>query len=80
MNKKPRLLVAVSLCSLMIIPFTYSKQRIIGPVEQFHVQEQIEAVLQRVDSEDFASQVSTDEFIVNAFQLIKKRNPLPYEF
>jgi len=64
----------------MIIPFTYSKHGVIGPVNQFRVQQQIEAVLQRVDSEDFASQVSTDEFIVNAFQLIKKRNPLPYEF
>jgi hypothetical protein len=80
MHDKHRLLVALGLCALMLVPYTYGKQEASAPVDQFQVRRQVEDIVQQVDSDAFASVVSADEFIVNAFQVIKNRNPLPFEF
>jgi hypothetical protein len=80
MHDKHRLLVAISLCALMLVPYTYGSQEASAPADQFELRRQVEDILQQVDSDAFAGLVSTDEFIVNAFQLIKGRIPLPYEF
>jgi hypothetical protein len=80
MHDTHRLLVALSLCALMVVPYTYGKQEATAPVDQLQIRQQVEDILQQVDSDAFASLVSTDEFIVTAFQLIKNRDPLPFEF
>jgi hypothetical protein len=80
MYDKPRLLVALGLCVLMLVPFTYGKQDESAPIDQLQIRQQIEDILQQVDSDGFANLIPNNEFIVNSYLLIKNRNPLPFEF
>jgi hypothetical protein len=80
MRLRFRLLVAVCLFSVGLAYFVYTKQQASAPVGQYRIQQQIENILEQVDSEGFAGAASTGEFIVSAFRSIKNRDPLPYEF
>ena len=77
---KFRLLAGLCLCTLMLIPFLYDKREANAASGQSRLQQQVEELLQQVDSTEFAGQVSSGEFIAGAFQLIKGRPPLAYEF
>lgn len=50
------------------------------PGDEAMVQKGIQQILQAIDSTAFANQLSMDEFIVKAFQLIKNRKPDAFEF
>jgi hypothetical protein len=50
------------------------------PGDEAIIQNSVQQILQAVDSTTFASRISTDEFIVKAFQLIKSRKPDAFEF
>ena len=79
MRLRPRLLVAVCLFGVILAYFAYTNQSAGAPVGQYRIQQQVENLLKQVDSESFAGLVSTSEFVVNAFQLVQNRNPLPRE-
>jgi len=80
MRLRPRLFVAVCLFGVILTYFAYTNQSASVPVGQRRIQQQVENLLTQVDSESFAGLVSTSEFVVNAFQLVQNRSPLPYEF
>lgn len=51
----------------------------LSPAES-RLKTKFQTFLQIIDSPAFAEQVSTEEFIVNAFAMINERNPDPFEF
>jgi hypothetical protein len=80
MKSKSILTKLFVLCGILLLFSSYLQAADDNVAEEADLGNSVQEVLRQIDSLDFASQVSNDEFIVKAYLLVKERKPDAYEF
>jgi hypothetical protein len=80
MNRKPIFCTLfLSFCAVLLL-CPYLKAASDATIAELVLKNNVQEVLQQIDSTEFASQVSNAEFIVKAYLLINERKPDAFEF